>query len=87
MFRKAEDDSLSDATGVCTSEILCCSSVGSYSKVQLPPKICMLCFAMINSILLTFDLFGSCLRTLAFILVSDFLFYVFILLVPCALKY
>ena len=44
-----------------------------YSLIKgITPKILMLCFVLINSLFGKFSVFGSCFRTLAVILVSDF---------------
>ena len=41
------------------------------------PKICMLFCVLINSVVLIFYVFGLCFRTLAVILVSDFIYIFF----------
>ena len=56
-------------------------------KLSFPQKMCMLCFVVINNILFNLLSVRILFKNSSIILVSDFLFYVFILLVPCALKY
>ena len=42
---------------------------------EITPKIRMLCFVLINCVLLNFFMFGSCFRTIAVILISEFLIF------------